>query len=102
MSVRTVATLVLVALAMPAHGTAQVEPAANYIAAIEAAQPADDTATLAGLTLPELMERFNVPGVSVAVIRDFEIHWAKGVWRRGRGYERTRRCGDDLSSRVDQ
>jgi CubicO group peptidase (beta-lactamase class C family) len=29
-------------------------------------------------TLKEVMERFRVPGVSVAVIKDFEIHWAKG------------------------
>ena len=30
------------------------------------------------LTLEEVMERFGVPGMSVAVIRDFEVHWAKG------------------------
>lgn len=29
-------------------------------------------------TLEELMVRFGVPGVSIAVIQDFEIHWAKG------------------------
>src|SRR5689334_19312550 len=28
-------------------------------------------------TLRELMERFHVPGLSVAVIRDFKIDWAK-------------------------
>ncbi len=30
------------------------------------------------LTLDEIMERFGVPGISVAVIRDFELHWARG------------------------
>ncbi|MCX6594650.1 MAG: serine hydrolase [Acidobacteria bacterium] len=30
-----------------------------------------------GFTIEELMEKFHVPGVSVAVIRDFEVHWAK-------------------------
>jgi CubicO group peptidase (beta-lactamase class C family) len=29
-------------------------------------------------TLPELMERFNVPGVGIAVIKDSQIHWTKG------------------------
>lgn len=29
-------------------------------------------------TLQEIMDRFGVPGVSVAVIQDFRIHWAKG------------------------
>lgn len=29
-------------------------------------------------SLEELMVRFGVPGVSIAVIQDFEIHWAKG------------------------
>ncbi|HET9265024.1 MAG TPA: serine hydrolase domain-containing protein [Vicinamibacterales bacterium] len=31
-----------------------------------------------GFTLEQLMEKMRVPGVSVAVIKDFEIHWAKG------------------------
>ena len=31
-----------------------------------------------GFTLQELMQKYRVPGVSVAVIKDFEIHWAKG------------------------
>lgn len=30
-----------------------------------------------GLTLAQLMEHFHVPGASIAVIRDFKIHWAK-------------------------
>ena len=30
------------------------------------------------LTIEEVMERFGVPGMSVAVIRDFQVHWAKG------------------------
>lgn len=30
------------------------------------------------LTLEEVMERFGVPGISVAVIHDFDLHWAKG------------------------
>jgi len=30
------------------------------------------------LTIAELMSRNGVPGVSIAVIRDFKIHWAKG------------------------
>jgi CubicO group peptidase (beta-lactamase class C family) len=29
------------------------------------------------MTLQQVMERFHVPGVSVAVIRDYQIHWAK-------------------------
>ena len=33
---------------------------------------------LDGLTLEQVMRRFRVPGVSVAVINDFQIHWAKG------------------------
>jgi CubicO group peptidase (beta-lactamase class C family) len=29
-------------------------------------------------TLQEVMQKYQVPGVSVAVIKNFEIHWAKG------------------------
>ena len=28
-------------------------------------------------TLTEMMDRMHVPGVSVAVIKDYKIHWAK-------------------------
>lgn len=29
-------------------------------------------------TLQELMERSGVPGVSISVIKDFQIYWSKG------------------------
>lgn len=29
-------------------------------------------------TLREVMDRFHVPGLSIAVIKDFKVHWAKG------------------------
>jgi CubicO group peptidase (beta-lactamase class C family) len=47
-----------------------------FIARIEAPQ-SPDRQGLDSLTLPEVMARFHVPGVSVAVIRDSQIHWAK-------------------------
>jgi CubicO group peptidase (beta-lactamase class C family) len=49
----------------------------RYISAVENAQR-PDRGGFDSLTLPELMERMHVPGVSVAVIHDFKIHWAKG------------------------
>ena len=49
---------------------------AALIAKIEAAQTSDRQ-ELDGLTLAEPMHRFHVPGLSIAVIRDFKIHWAK-------------------------
>jgi CubicO group peptidase (beta-lactamase class C family) len=55
---------------------AQSRPAADYIAIIEAAQPGADS--LGRMTIPELMRAFNVPGMSIAVIQDSRIHWAKG------------------------
>ena len=48
----------------------------DYIAAIEGPQETVEE-DLDALTLTELMDEFNVPGISVAVIRDFDIHWAK-------------------------
>jgi CubicO group peptidase (beta-lactamase class C family) len=57
---------------------AQTRSVAGYIAAIEGAQPSAGPDDLGTLTVAELMARFNVPGVSIAVIRDFRIHWAKG------------------------
>jgi CubicO group peptidase (beta-lactamase class C family) len=53
------------------------DDAAPYIARIEAAQ-SPNRQGLDPFTLSQLMQRFKVPGVSVAVIKDFKIHWAKG------------------------
>jgi len=52
---------------------------AAIIAQIEGAQPgspgnADESARL---TLAQVMEKHHVPAVSVAVIKDFRVHWAK-------------------------
>lgn len=56
----------------------QTRTAADRIAAIEGPQAVEGTQGLGKLTIDELMKRFNVPGVSIAVIHNFEIHWAKG------------------------
>ena len=50
---------------------------AAMMARIEAPQ-SPDRQGLDRLTLQQVMERFHVPGVSVAVIKDFKIDWAKG------------------------
>src|SRR5271156_1701642 len=52
------------------------DDAAPLTARIEAAQT-PNRRTLDSLTLPELMLHFHVPGLSIAVIRDFKIHWVK-------------------------
>ena len=46
------------------------------IAQIEGAQTGA-TDELAPLTIAQVMDKYHVPGVSVAVIRDFQIHWAR-------------------------
>jgi CubicO group peptidase (beta-lactamase class C family) len=46
------------------------------VAAIENAQQ-PERGGFDPLTLAQLMERMHVPGVSVAVIKDYQIHWAK-------------------------
>lgn len=53
------------------------DDAAAMIARIEAPQ-SPNRQGLDALTLQEVMQRFRVPGVSVAVIKDSSIHWAKG------------------------
>lgn len=63
-------------IAVPARAWAQNDPAA-FIARIEGPQ-APNRQGFDPLTLQQIMERFHVPGVSVAVIQDFKIHWAKG------------------------
>jgi CubicO group peptidase (beta-lactamase class C family) len=67
----------LIAAATAVHTVADDSSPAAMMARIEGAQ-SPNRQGLDPLTLQQLMERFHVPGVSVAVIRDFEIHWAKG------------------------
>lgn len=77
-TVARLAALVALTLPIPDPARAQSRTVADYIAAVEAPQPGADPSTPAGMTLEELLDHFNVPGVSVAVIRDFEVHWEKG------------------------
>jgi len=70
---RTVAVLlcaVAAALVTTARVTTDTDPAA-LIARIEGPQPANP------LTLEQLMAQMHVPGVTIAVISDHRIHWAK-------------------------
>jgi len=83
MRMRMIALLGLIlVIALPARSAAQGRTAAGFITRIEGVQPGAGANELAGLTLAQLMDRFKVPGVSIAVIRDFEIHWAKGYGTR--------------------
>jgi CubicO group peptidase (beta-lactamase class C family) len=65
--------LLAAGLAMPA---AQVSPG-SMIAAIEGPQSGRD-GDLPPLSLEAAMQKLNVPGVSIAVIHDFAIHWSRG------------------------
>ena len=53
------------------------EPTLALIARIEGQQSLDWHG-LDPWTLPEVMQKYWVPGVSVAVIKHFEVHWVKG------------------------
>ncbi len=64
--------------AAPHSSAAQDEGVEALIARIEAPQTERPDDELAGMTIAEAAEHLGVPGFSVAVIRDFEIHWAKG------------------------
>jgi CubicO group peptidase (beta-lactamase class C family) len=74
---RVITALMLIAAATTVHTVADDSSPAAMMARIEGAQ-SPNRQGLDPLTLQQLMERFHVPGVGVAVIRDFEIHWAKG------------------------
>lgn len=67
----------LLALAVSTVPAGAQDDAAAMIARIEAPQ-VPNRQGFDPLTLSQLMERFRVPGVSIAVIKDFKIHWAKG------------------------
>ena len=57
-------------------GGAQNGDVASLIARIEGRQNPNRQG-YDGFTLQELMQRFRVPGLSIAVIKDLKIHWAK-------------------------
>ena len=67
----------LVAISVTAMSAAHAQnDAASFIARIENPQ-SPSVKELDSLSLQALMERLRVPGVSVAVVKDFKIHWAK-------------------------
>lgn len=78
MSIRAVAALSLLGLGIPASSVAQSRTPADYMAAVEGVQTSAGPNGLGDKTLEELMQELGVPGITVAVIRDFEVHWAKG------------------------
>ena len=73
---RALITLLAVCLLIIPARSQQDDPA-PLIARIEAAQT-PDRGGYDRDSLRELMDRLDVPGVSIAVIKDFRIHWAKG------------------------
>jgi len=72
----TVAGSALVGALVCAPRPAAQGEAAAIIARIEARQ-SPDRQGFDSLTLSEVMQRVRVPGLSVAVVKDFQIHWAK-------------------------
>jgi CubicO group peptidase (beta-lactamase class C family) len=74
---RTLAACLLATVTVGATDAGAQDNPAAFIARIEAAQV--DTGSGPGSrSLAQLMQQLAVPGVSIAVIRDFRIHWAKG------------------------
>ncbi len=73
---RAFVVVVAIVVAAGFHAVSAADDVAALIAQIEAAQPGG-TGELAPLTITQAMEKAHVPGVSVAVIRDFQIHWAR-------------------------
>jgi CubicO group peptidase (beta-lactamase class C family) len=73
---RTFSTLIIALVLALAPATAQ-SPADAFIAAVEGVQTGRE-GELPALTLSALMQKLSVPGMSIAVIRDFDIHWSRG------------------------
>ena len=78
MKLRSAAAAVLLTLGLPELALAQERVPEDVMAAIQGPQATAGPNDLGALTLEELMLRFGVPGVSIAVIHDFGIHWARG------------------------
>lgn len=56
---------------------AQAPPAAAAMMARVEAPQVPDRQGFDALTLVQVMQRLRVPGVSIAVVKDFQVHWAK-------------------------
>jgi CubicO group peptidase (beta-lactamase class C family) len=69
--------IVAAATIAPVFQAAEDPSPAAMMARIEGPQ-SPDRQGLDALTLAQVMERAHVPGVSIAVIKNFDIHWAKG------------------------
>ena len=68
--------VLLLATMTNACADSKLESVDDFIGAIEQPQERVESDHDA-LSLMELMEKYRVPAVSIAVIRDFEVHWAK-------------------------
>ena len=55
---------------------ANADPVSDQIARIEGPQSPNRQGT-DPLTLQQILERFKVPGISIAVIHDFKVEWTK-------------------------
>ena len=68
----------VLALAGVAAAPASAQTADELRAQIEAPQPEPGPNGLGALTLEELLDSLGVPGVSIAVIRNFRVEWERG------------------------
>lgn len=75
-SARIFILMLLTSLVIPAEAYCRDDPG-KYIRIIENPDHSDKKGNDT-LTIAELMSLNGVPGVSIAVIKDFRIHWAKG------------------------
>jgi CubicO group peptidase (beta-lactamase class C family) len=73
---RRAARLAILPILLLCFHVLAAQDAAQFIKQIEEPQQPDRQG-LDPYSLREIMERFHVPGLSVAVIKDFKIHWAK-------------------------
>jgi CubicO group peptidase (beta-lactamase class C family) len=67
---------ILTCLQLRPAGLNNQDGSGSLIARIEGRQT-PKRGGLDGFTLAEVLQKYHVPGVSVAVIKNFEIHWAK-------------------------
>jgi CubicO group peptidase (beta-lactamase class C family) len=72
----TVTIALLTCAMIGLHRAPAQDAAPDQILRVEGAQ-LPNRQGLDPYTIPELMKRFHVPGVSIAVVRDFQVQWTK-------------------------